>query len=138
MMPAEKIVLDSISADLSVVAGDAIAATQAGVCLDDEGHGVGLSLQDASLHALPRQISELAWLQSLYLQGNSLTTLPETLGGLHELRFLNLNGNPITELPDSFWELANLRVLFLGETQLARLDERIANLQSLTFELQTV
>ena len=53
-----------------------------------------LLLNHNKLATLPKSISQLTNLQTLYLGGNQLTTLPESIGQLTNLQTLNLSKIP--------------------------------------------
>jgi Tol biopolymer transport system component/Leucine-rich repeat (LRR) protein len=107
---------------------------------------------------LPAAISDLPYLDYLYLENNGLSgELPEELGQLTQLTYLNLTGNkfsgPLPEslgnlqnlielylsknsfsgsLPDSLWSLSELKRLYIGDNNFSgQIPAEIAKLSQL-------
>jgi small GTP-binding protein len=91
---------------------------------------IGLSLYECNLKQLPEEITQLRYLQKLYLRGNQLTQLPKEIVQLQKLQDLNLGYNQLTQLPKEIAQL-HLQNLDLSNNQLTQLPKEIAQLQNL-------
>jgi L-amino acid N-acyltransferase YncA len=80
---------------------------------------------------LPRELSELTWLEELNLFGNCIEQLPEWIGNFTELTRLNLSYNKLTKLPDSLKSLEKLRHLDIRDNKLMSHPEVVKGLPNL-------
>ena len=93
-----------------------------GVGTDISGRVVGLKLYENGLSGtIPRELSNLANLESVDLSGNELSgEIPSKLGNLINLRVLYLSSNELSgEIPSELGNLANLESLHLSINQLS-------------------
>jgi internalin A len=93
-----------------------------------------LNLHNNYLNTIPKALSNLANLETLYLGANYFTEVPESFGQLARLQFLYLFLNRLTAIPDSLGELTNLQYLDLSNNKLTAIPDslgQLANLQSL-------
>ena len=72
-----------------------------------------MSLCENQIKYLPREIGDMARIETLHLLGNRLMELPDTLGKLTTLRELWLGMNNLTSLPWNFYQLTKLQRLSL-------------------------
>ncbi len=77
------------------------------------------------------ELTNLKYLEDVYLNNNGLSMLPEDIGLLINLKTLSVVNNELTKLPESIGELRNLLVLFLENNKLTSLPESISNLTNL-------
>jgi internalin A len=71
-----------------------------------------------NLKSLPKEITQLANLQELYLTNNQLSELPKEIAQLTKLQALYLDNNQLSELPKEIAQLTNLQELYLDNNQL--------------------
>ena len=90
-----------------------------------------LDLSYLYLSELPKEFSDLYWLQELDLTCNDLRQLPEWIGNFSELTVLNLSYNELTSLSDSIGNLLKLKKIWLDNNHLQTLPETFGNLKSL-------
>jgi Leucine-rich repeat (LRR) protein len=92
---------------------------------------VGLSLHKIGLSSLPESISNLRYLQKLFLRDNQLRTLPKNIGEIKNLKNLDVFNNQIESLPDSIGNLMSLQRADLSRNPLKTLPDSICNLKNL-------
>jgi internalin A len=90
-----------------------------------------LFLDDNELATLPYSIAQLSQLQVLYVDVNQLSTFPEPIVLLSQLRELHLTDNQLTTLPDSIAQLSQLQRLYLDGNELKTLPESLRKLTRL-------
>jgi Leucine-rich repeat (LRR) protein len=84
------------------------------------------------LKSLPNSIGNLRALKKLVLSDNKLESLPDSIGNLTALKDLELSSNKITSLPKTIGHLKALEVLNLGDNHsLESLPASIGNLTAL-------
>jgi len=84
--------------------------------------------------AIPQNISDLTYLEELFLTNNSFSgSIPENIGDLSKLKVLTIGNNQLTgEIPTSLYNLSNLEELWLWGNQLSgQLSDDIVNLNKL-------
>ncbi len=91
-----------------------------------------LSLEDAGLIILPREIGLFTNLKTLDLSGNELDELPSEIFCLDHLEFLNASGNRLESIPLEIGQLSSLMYLYLAENRLETLPDEISNLTRLS------
>jgi hypothetical protein len=90
-----------------------------------------LSMKDANLQQLPKEIVFFKNLQSLDLYENHLTSLPSELGSLSRLETLNLSRNQFKTFPTVVCNLRGLRSLDITNNLLTTLPTEIELLTNL-------
>jgi len=90
-----------------------------------------LNLSCLYLGELPKDFSDLYWLEELDMTNNKLIHLPEWIGKFPKLNFLELSANELTSLPDSIGNLSKLKKIYLDNNRLQTLPETFGNLKSL-------
>ena len=90
-----------------------------------------LNLSYLHIEKLPKEFSDLYWLEELDLECNRLKQLPEWICNFSKLKVLNLYRNDLKQLPDSISNLANLNVFDLSHNKLMSLPNSIGNLSKL-------
>ena len=60
------------------------------------------------LQTIPKELGQLASLQTLYLNNNQLQTIPKELGQLASLQRLDLDNNQLQTIPKELGQLAKL------------------------------
>ena len=88
---------------------------------------IRLDLSGKALTTIPREITLLTGLQTLYLNNNQITVLPEGIfDALNQLQILVLNNNQITVLPQGIFDTLNqLQHLGLRNNQITILPQGI-------------
>jgi Leucine-rich repeat (LRR) protein len=72
-----------------------------------------LDLSYLYIGKLPKELSDLYWLEELDLTSNDLKQLPEQIGNLRKLTTLDLDCNELTFLSDSIGNLSKLKKIRL-------------------------
>src|SRR5229473_3451497 len=98
---------------------------------DEQGHLIGLDLSGSGITQLPREIGQLANMQSLYLYNNRLTQVPVELGQLAKLEVLYLGNNQLTQVPVELGRLMNLERLSLDNNRLTQVPTELGRLTTL-------
>ena len=68
-----------------------------------------LNVSYKQLQTVPKELGQLASLQTLYLNNNQLQTIPKELGQLASLQVLYLDNNQLQTIPKELGQLASLR-----------------------------
>src|SRR6202453_395672 len=103
-----------------------------------------LNVNYKQLHTVPKELGQLASLQTLYLNNNQLQTIPKELGQLASLQILNLSNNKLQTIPKELGQLASLQYLYLTNNQLQTIPKELGQLASLQIlsltnnQLQTI
>jgi Leucine-rich repeat (LRR) protein len=92
-----------------------------GVCCNEDGRVIALSMQRWGVTALPESFGSLDALSELSLSYNSLSSLPESFGNLTGLASLMLNSNAGLGFPGPVARLEGLEVLWLDSNGIAAL-----------------
>ena len=87
---------------------------------------------------LPSEISQLPYLQALWVSDNRLVDLPEELGHCTKLKLLDASINVLTGLPASITGLHSLGALFLQHNRLDSLPAHIETLSGLHLEAGSI
>jgi Leucine-rich repeat (LRR) protein len=90
-----------------------------------------LDLSYLYIGELPKELSDLYWLEELILVYNNLKSLPEWIGNFSKLVELDLRENKLTSLPNSIGNLTKLKKIYLCFNQLKTIPETFGNLISL-------
>lgn len=85
------------------------------------------------LKALPKEIGELKYLKVLSAQYNDIAELPPEIGGATSLEQLILNQNDLTELPREIGQLKSLKDLQLYRNSIEKIPEEIGQCTSLNY-----
>ncbi|MEL6538197.1 MAG: leucine-rich repeat domain-containing protein [Bacteroidota bacterium] len=88
-----------------------------------------LDLDCPEIQEIPRHISRLPQLQSLYLTGCDLGVLPDGVEAVESLTLLNVQDNRLGTLPPNKWQ--NLRVINLRNNQLEKFPTTLLGLPHL-------
>lgn len=73
---------------------------------------IGISINNTELSEIPDDITELKWLEYLYLDDNNLKSVPKNIYALKNLIYINLSGNDLLKLPKNSIAPENLTVIF--------------------------
>ena len=103
--------LQRLACHTFVCSGNLLTSIQPSLCKMK--HLKKMSLCENQIKYLPREIGDMARIETLHLLGNRLMELPDTLGKLTTLRELWLGMNNLTSLPWNFYQLTNLERLSL-------------------------
>ncbi len=90
-----------------------------------------LSLREANLNVLPKEIGFLCNLISLEVYDNNIVDIPQEIENLFKLEQLSFNTNAITSVPVGIWKLTNLQEFLLNGNQITIIPEEIGNLKKL-------
>src|SRR5271170_6148939 len=90
-----------------------------------------LYLDNNQLQIIPKELGQLVSLQELYLDNNKLQTIPKELGQLASLQILNLYNNKLQIIPKELGQLASLQILSLYNNQLQTIPKELGQLASL-------
>ena len=96
-----------------------------------QGHLARLDLSDSELREMPESLSELTWLEQLYLRQNQLKRIPDSLGSLTRLTELDLSHNMLESIPESLGSCNKLTWLGLSHNQLKSIPESLGRLTRL-------
>jgi Leucine-rich repeat (LRR) protein len=79
-----------------------------------------LDYMEGFLKEIPKEISCLTSLHTLYSSYNRISHVPKELGNLHKLQNLWLNDNKLTDLPQELSRLSELELLSLDNNLLEK------------------
>ena len=94
-------------------------------------NSISLDLGGLGLTEIPEVITQLTYLEFLYLTNNQLTRLPKIIAQLTHLKSLSLSNNKLTEIPEIITQLSYLESLYLDNNRLKKLPRKIAKLKRL-------
>jgi Leucine-rich repeat (LRR) protein len=90
-----------------------------------------INLFDLHICELPKELSDLYWLEKLNLCCCHLKKLPNWIGNFSKLTELDLSHNELKSLPDTIGNLSKLKKINLAGNRLQTLPETFGNLTSL-------
>src|SRR6202522_2942677 len=90
-----------------------------------------LNVKYKQLQTVPKELGQLASLQTLDLYHNQLHTIPKELGQLTSLQELSLSNNQLQTIPKELGQLASLQKLYLSNNQLQTIPKELGQLASL-------
>ncbi|MEA3477082.1 MAG: hypothetical protein U9R60_02795 [Bacteroidota bacterium] len=88
-----------------------------------------LELTMNELNDLPVYIGDMLYLQSLYLTSNKFTMVPEPVYNLKNLKRIRMGGNQLSEIPQQLVMMQSIQELFFGKNM-------ITEIPSATFDMQ--
>ncbi|GAB4529619.1 MAG: hypothetical protein OHK0046_49650 [Anaerolineae bacterium] len=92
-----------------------------------------LSLRYIGLTSLPPEIGSLTALETLSLEGNQFTSLPPEIGSLTSLIYLNVSSNRLTTLPPEIGSLKALESISAINNAITTLPNDISGLTALRY-----
>jgi hypothetical protein len=104
-----------------------------GVSIIENGHIVGLYLQEGGITHLTEHVGKLPKLRKLHLYGDRELGLPmlreisPAIGNCIEMEELLLNQNDLTTLPDEIARLENIRLLSVADNRLRNLSKVVTD-----------